>query len=161
TDASQEFTSNKRLLLAAVDKTMGRKLDSATANRTSEYFQQQGIRQQGDAVNDPQDMERAFNARNSLTTLRNVADWFASVRGRRKAILFVSEGIDYDITDLIPQSGSNHGSASQILDETRDTIAAATRSNVAIYGIDPRGLTDLGDETIEIGSFPDDTSLGI
>ena len=30
TDASQEFTSNKRLLLAAVDRTMGRKLDSAT-----------------------------------------------------------------------------------------------------------------------------------
>src|SRR5262249_34464508 len=46
-------------------------------------------------------------------------------------------------------------------DATRDAIAAATRSNVAIYGIDPRGLTDLGDESIEIGSFPDDTSLGI
>ena len=29
-DASQEFTSNKRLLLAAVDKFSGRKLDSAT-----------------------------------------------------------------------------------------------------------------------------------
>jgi len=112
-------------------------------------------------VNDPEDHERAFNARNSLQTLKNVADWFASVRGRRKAILFLSEGIDYDITDLIPRSGSNHLSASQILDETRDTIAAATRSNVAIYAIDPRGLTDLGDETIELGSFPDDTSLGI
>jgi hypothetical protein len=48
-----------------------------------------------------------------------------------------------------------------VLDATRDAIAAATRSNVAIYGIDPRGLTDLGDESIEIGSFPDDTSLGI
>ena len=32
---------------------------------------------------------------------------------------------------------------------TRDAIAAATRSNVSIYAIDPRGLTDLGDETIE------------
>ena len=32
---------------------------------------------------------------------------------------------------------------------------------MAIYGIDPRGLTDLGDESIEIGSFPDDTSLGV
>ena len=35
TDANQEFTNNKRLLLAAVDKTNGRKLDSATANRTN------------------------------------------------------------------------------------------------------------------------------
>ena len=90
-----------------------------------------------------------------------MADWFAAVRGRRKAILFFSEGIDYDINDLIPGAGSNHGSATMILDETRDTIASATRSNVAIYGIDPRGLTDLGDETIELGAFPDDTSLGI
>jgi hypothetical protein len=40
-------------------------------------------------------------------------------------------------------------------------IGAATRANVAIYGIDPRGLTDLGDESIELGSFPDDTSLGV
>src|SRR6185295_3129865 len=58
-------------------------------------------------------------------------------------------------------NGSNHQSASTVLDATRDVIAAATRANVSIYGIDPRGLTNLGDETIEIGSFPDDTSLGI
>jgi VWFA-related protein len=161
TDASQEFTNNKRLLLAAVDKTQGRKLKSATANRTNEYYNTRDLRQTGDPVNDPDDMERAFNARTALSTLKNVADWFASVRGRRKAILFLSEGIDYDITDLIPQNGSNHHSATEIIDETRETIAAATRSNVAIYGIDPRGLTDLGDESIEIGAFPDDTSLGI
>jgi VWFA-related protein len=160
-DAGQEFTSNKRLLLAAVDKTHGRKLDSATTNKTNEYYRTRDLRQQGDPLNDPEDAERAFNARNALQTLKNVADWFQSVRGRRKAILFVSEGIDYDITDLIPQGGSNHHDATMILDETRDTIAAATRANVAIYGIDPRGLTDLGDESIEIGSFPDDTSVGV
>jgi VWFA-related protein len=161
TEASQEFTNNKRLLLAAIDKTMGRKLTSATINKSREYYNSAGARQQGDPLNDPEDAERAFNARNSLISLRNVADWFAAVRGRRKAILFFSEGIDYDINDLIPGAGSNHGSATMILDETRDTIASATRSNVAIYGIDPRGLTDLGDETIELGAFPDDTSLGI
>ncbi|HEY7290868.1 MAG TPA: VWA domain-containing protein [Vicinamibacterales bacterium] len=160
-DASQEFTSNKRLLMAAVDKTQGRKLASPTVSKTNEYNNTRGIRQQGDPLNDPDDAERAFNAQNALRTLRNVADWFSSVRGRRKAILFVSEGIDYDINDLIPQAGSNHQSATTILEDTRDTIAAATRSNVAIYGIDPRGLTDLGDETIEVGSFPDDTSLGV
>ena len=161
TDANQEFTSNKRLLLAAVDKTNGRKLDSATANKTREYYNTRDLRQQGDALNDPDDAERGFNARNTLDTLRNVAEWFGSVRGRRKAILFVSEGIDYDIYDMIAQNGSNHHDASVVLDATRDAIAAATRSNVAIYGIDPRGLTDLGDESIEIQAYPDDTSLGI
>jgi VWFA-related protein len=161
TDANQEFTSNRRLLLAAVDKTSGRKLDSATAGKTQEYYNTRDFRQQGDRLNDPNDHERGFNARSTLDTLRNVAEWFASVRGRRKAILLVSEGIDYDIYDMIAQNGSTHQSASMVLDATRDAIAAATRSNVAIYGIDPRGLTDLGDESIEIGSFPDDTSLGI
>jgi VWFA-related protein len=161
TDANQEFTSNKRLLLAAVDKTNGRKLDSATAGKTQEYFNTRDLRQQGDPLNDPNDHERGFNARSTLDTLRNVSEWFGGVHGRRKAILFVSEGIDYDIYDMIAQNGSNHQSASMVLDATRDAIAAATRSNVAIYGIDPRGLTDLGDESIEIGSFPDDTSLGV
>jgi VWFA-related protein len=161
TDSNQEFTSNKRLLLAAVDKTHGRKLDSATANKTNEYNNTRGIRQPGDPLNDPDDMERGFNARTTLDTLRSVAEWFGSVRGRRKAILFVSEGIDYDIYDIISQSGSNHQSASTVMDATREAIGAATRSNVAIYGIDPRGLTDLGDESIEIGSFPDDASLGV
>src|SRR3954454_17635394 len=159
--ANQEFTNNKKLLLAAVDKTSGRKLDSATAGKTEEYYRPRDMRQQNDPLNDPNDQERAFNARSTLDTIRNVADWFGSVRGRRKAILLVSEGIDYDIHDMIPGAGSTHNGASMILDSTRDAIAAATRSNVAIYGIDPRGLTDLGDESIEIGSFPDDTSLGV
>jgi len=160
-NANQEFTNNRRLLLAAVDKTQGRKLDSATANKTNEYNRTRDVRQQGDALNDPDDMERGFNARTTLDTLRNVAEWFGSVHGRRKAILFVSEGIDYDIYDVIAQGNSNHQSASMVLDATREAIGAATRSNVAIYGIDPRGLTDLGDESIELGSFPDDTSLGV
>ena len=161
TDVGQEFTTNKRLLLAAVDKTQGRRLDSATANKTSEFYRTRDLRQAGDPLNDPDDAERAFNARNTLDTLKNVSEWFSSVRGRRKSILFVSEGIDYDIHDVIPGTGSNHLGASMVLDATRDVIAAATRSNVSIYGIDPRGLTDLGDESIEIQAFPDDTTLGV
>lgn len=158
---NQEFTNNKKLLLAAVDKTMGHKLDSATINKTNEYNRTRDTRQQGDALNDPDDMERGFNARQTLDILRNVAEWFGSVHGRRKAILFVSEGIDYDIYDIMATGGSNHQSASTVMEATREAIAAATRSNVAIYGIDPRGLTNLGDETIEVGAFPDDTSLGV
>src|SRR5438876_1219038 len=158
TDASQEFTGNRRLLRAAVDRVMGRKVASSTVTRTDEYYRQQslGMRQAGSPVNDPEEAERGFNARSTLRELKDVADWFGNVRGRRKTILFVSEGIDYDITDVF-----NNRSASTILDDTRDTIAAATKSNVTIYGIDPRGLTDLGDESIEVQSFPDDTSLGI
>src|SRR5580765_4886355 len=109
--ANQEFTTNKKLLLAAVDKTMGKKLDSATVGRIDEYNRTRDTRQTGDPLNDPADSERAFNARATLDTLKNVAEWFGAVRGRRKAILFVSEGIDYDIHDMIPGTGSTHNSA--------------------------------------------------
>ena len=156
TDASQDFTSNKRLLLAAADRTIGRKLDTTTVARTREFDRTRDFRSPGDRVNDPDDRERAMNARSTLDTLRNVADWFGGVHGRRKTILFVSEGIDYDINDVFNNQG-----ASSIINDTRDAVAAATRSNVSIYGIDPRGLTNLGDEDIEIGSYPDDTSVGI
>jgi hypothetical protein len=73
----------------------------------------------------------------------------ANVHGRRKAIIFLSEGIDYDTTDLI---NSTYGS--NVLDGIRDAIGAATRSNASIYAVDPRGLTGLGDEDIEIASLP-------
>jgi VWFA-related protein len=155
TDASQEFTNNKRLLLAAVDRTDGRKLRSATLARTENYYNTRNQIDPGDA-SDPDEAERGFNAQSTLETLKNVCDWFGSVRGRRKTILFVSEGIDYDINDVF-----NNPHASSILDDTRDVISAATRANVSIFGIDPRGLTSLGDEDIEVQTYPDDTSLGI
>ncbi len=126
TDAKQEFTNNKRLLLNAVDHVMGQKVQSATLSKTQEYYNTKDQRQAGDPLNDPDDAERGFKARSTLASLRNVADWFASVHGRRKAILFVSEGIDYDINDVF---GNN--SASTIIDDTRDLIASATKANVS------------------------------
>ena len=47
------------------------------------------------------------------------------------------------------------------MDATRDMIAAATRANVAIYGVDPRGLGAEFDDLASIQSFPDDTTLGL
>src|SRR3989442_6380311 len=154
-DSGQEFTSNKRLLLAAVDKTMGNKLRSATAEKTDEYYRTRDLGL-GGPLRDPAEQERAYHARGTLDTLRSVADWFAGVHGRRKSILFVSEGIDYDITDVF-----NNQNASTIIDATREAIAAATKSNVSIYSIDPRGLTNLGDEEIEIAAYPDDPTVGV
>ncbi len=70
-------------------------------------------------------------------------------------MLFISEGIDYDITDIIRGSDQPSSSASSILDDTREAIAAATRANVSIYSVDPRGLTGVGDETIGVSSLAD------
>ncbi len=153
--ASQEFTSNRRLLLAAVDKFLGQKLDSATVTRNEQYFQQRNLGISPNRIDDPQDMERAQYAQSTLRTIQKVSEWFGGVRGRRKTLLFVSEGIDYDVTDLIRPSTAPSSRASIVLDDMREAVAAANRANVSIYAIDPRGLTSMADDAIGVGSFAD------
>lgn len=154
-DANQEFTNNKRLLIAAVDRTIGDKLPPATITRTDQYYKNKEM-EIDENPTDPEARQRASNARSSMRTLRAIADWFGAIRGRRKAILFVSEGIDYDIRDII-----NDINAAGVLDETRDAISAAMRANVSIYGIDPRGLTGSGDDDITVSDYPDNNKYGV
>ena len=51
--------------------------------------------------------------------------------------------------------------AQTVMDATRDMIAAATRANVAVYAVDPRGLGAEFQDMASIQSFPDDTTLGL
>jgi len=155
---TQEFTTNKRLLLRAVDRFIGQKLRSETEERLAEYQRQQAVPRDGGVtrVDDPQDMQRGFDARTALESLARISDWVGSIRGRRKAIVFFSEGIDYNIYDF------NKREATTVQEKMRDVFAAATRSNVSIYSIDPRGLTMLGDESIQVsGGFPDNPQLNL
>ncbi len=150
-EAGQEFTSNKRLLGASVDRFLGRKLRSTTLERLDQYQRQRSTPGQGSRINDPLDLERGHDARASLDALRNISDYVDGIHGRRKAIVYLSEGIDYDIYDF------NNRESTTIQDSMRNVIASATRANVSIYGIDPRGLTSLADESIEAaGGFPAD-----
>ena len=166
-DASQDFTSNKRLLDDAIDKFMGKKLRSATLNKIDDYYLQlnSGISNNGapgsSAVPaDPEELQRAYNARALLSTLASLSDYISSIHGRRKAIVLFGEGIDYDISRPMELSES-----SAVRQETNDAIGAATRGNVSIYSIDPRGLTDAGDDGIMLtalpGGDPNALNLGI
>jgi hypothetical protein len=110
------------------------------------------------------------NARSMLTTLRNLSDWLSGVRGRRKAVVFVSEGIDYNIWDNTGPTSTtvngvnilSRGDGSLLVSEMRDVIAAATRANVSIYAIDPRGLYFPGDEAMQVSGLPADAeALGL
>ena len=151
---SQEFTNSKRLLVAAADKFVGKAERSATLERYQQYVNTSGSRQPGDPVTDPIEMKRGFDARSTLEELQAVADWFGSVRGRKKTILLISEGIDYDVEDVF-----NKRDASMIVERTQELVRSATKSNVSIYAIDPRGLTDMGDQSIELnGLGPGDSA---
>ena len=83
-----------------------------------------------------------------------MARFLSSINGRRKALVLISEGIDYNIFDPF-----NLPRASGILDETRQAIAEATRSNTSIYAVDPRGL-DSPIADAGIYELQDDLSLG-
>jgi VWFA-related protein len=126
-NGAQDLTGNQQLLLRAVDSFVGRKLRRA---------------------DDPIDAERGYSARLALSALREVAERMAGLHGRRKALVFISEGIDYDIYDVF-----NASDATIVRDEVRAAIAAATRSNVSIYSVDSRGLTSFDDDEIEGGDF--------
>jgi VWFA-related protein len=151
---AQEFTSSRSRLLRAVDVFMGQKTRSATLEKLDDYYRTRGMPGAPASPRDLSEPERAHKARRTLSTLKSVAEYLAGIRGRRKAVIFFSEGVDYDITNLI-----QNRYASDVLDETRQAIAAATRVNVSFYTVDPRGLAGLSDEAIEIGSLPEDPTI--
>lgn len=144
--SSQEFTSSRARLLAAVDTFVGQKLRSATLEQLD------SLRALGSA-RDPSEMQRSSQARNTLDTLRGLADYLAGIRGRRKAIIWFGEGIDYDVTNVFEARD-----ADVVRYAMQEAIAAATRGNVSVYGIDPRGLGAGLDDVIDIQGLPDPTS---
>jgi len=160
-DASQDFTNNKRLLDQAIDHFSGRKLRSATLNKIDDLMVKLNNPRAGDsAPKDTEEQQRAYNARALLSTIANLADYMSAIHGRRKAIVLLSEGIDYDINNPIGMS-----EASTIRQETSDAIGAATRANINIYALDPRGLSTAGDEAMQLiglpPSDPNANSLGL
>src|SRR6185312_13502025 len=154
----QEFTNNKRLLAAAVDKFIGVQPRSATLNMVDDVVnnsaQRANMRANGVGVPDPVDVdakEREYNARAVLEELTAVADWFSIVHGRKKSILYFSEGISYDVNDAFQNQGNN--SALMIQLSMQDLVRAASKSNAIIYAIDPRGMLGLSDGSIELQSI--------
>ena len=168
TDAAQELTPSRRLLLAAVDRFQGQKLPSITSERLAVHLNDRAMENatsSGDEsastssnatqrADDPRDAERGMNARRALGAIKNVAQWMADVPGRRKALVLFSEGIEYDIYDVF-----NNRNATSIMADAREAVAAAQRANVTVYAIDPRGLTQLGDEAITIQSLSEDPNV--
>jgi VWFA-related protein len=144
----QDFTNNPRLLVAAINKFNGRKLRSATLNRI-EGARVNPSTQALEPGDDIDQMDRAFRARSMANSVRKLSEFMAGVRGRRKSLLLIGEGVDFDIYEAVGQLGST---ASSVLLDTHDAIAAATRGNVTVYTIDPRGLANAEGDLIEVSS---------
>ena len=165
TEASQDFTSDRQLLLAAIDKFTGQKSRSAALDELDGHYQTlllAGMANEPGQLerqsNTPEvaeltgvgtrkqfDLERGQRALNVLGTLKNLSEFLAGIRGRRKALLFISEGIDYPMHDVFGVH-----SASDVMLATRDAISTAARSNVNFFTVDPRGLIGLTSEFIDM-----------
>ena len=164
-DAAQEFTNDPALLLRAVDSFVGQRLQSAEVQRIDDYFQSlalSGLDTRENTGKDPQDeavvpnlltrmqsfdpsnLERGQRAVGVLQTVRSLSEFLESVRGRRKALLWFSEGIDYPMAEAFSSQSGN-----EIFVATRDAISAAAQANVNVFALDPRGLIGMTTDFVD------------
>jgi VWFA-related protein len=129
----QDFTNSPRLLLAAVDKFSGNKLRSATLERLDECSRLQS----GACGGGRPDQRSGRDGLGRNARVHAIAAEAVGLHGGRAGLrrwcLIARKSV------RASQMFSNNALGSDIVDATRDAIAAATRANVSIYAIDPRG----------------------
>ena len=151
TAVNQPFTTDRALLTRTLDGFIGHKPPSATVTIAQDMLLRPQTGRQ------PQDSEagsRSNEARRMLESLKQVCESLGATRGFRRSLILFSEGVDVDTTDLIGQDtrpGARGGvdpltheaakTAGFVLQAQLDLYAAARRSSVSIYPIDPRGNT--------------------
>ena len=137
---SHDFTSNRNRLIDTIERFVGQR-----PTLSERYI---GVRPpiqpgQGAVLGSPPPtltqadrclQEQAYESHVTLRGLKRWAEWMAGLNHRKKTIVFVSQGIDYDMGQVFSAD------ADQLRADMRDTVAAAARNNVTIYGVDPRGL---------------------
>jgi VWFA-related protein len=131
-DPAQEFTSDKPLLLSAIDKFVGLEIPARTLPQPIGPGKLPSPGTQGadpGGASDPAftaagGIEEVTEGDRVMTTLGKVAAWLDGINGRKKAVIVVSDGFVYDSTKLA--------------DDVRPT-GRIGRMNVNIYGLDMRG----------------------
>jgi VWFA-related protein len=109
---------------------------------------------------DPQTIEQTRNTV-VVSALEAVCAYMGTLRDGRKTLLYVSEGMTGDVQNGTIMSSTSRGAPSAVSnnlvsqDLNQDLIeifAAASRSNTAIYAMDPRGLAATAYEMGDPGS---------
>lgn len=144
--ATEDFTSDKARLMAAVDRFTSTKLRSASVEREEEAA---AARRGGVALHagkDPSDYERSGRAQSLASVLEALAGHLSRVERRRKSLVLFSEGIEYDVSDVM---GLYQREASDVMRATNRAIVSLMRANVALYAVDPRGLSSAEGQQLE------------
>src|SRR5688500_2402611 len=115
----QDLTANRRLLLQAIDKVSGWPADMrAPAGSAGGGY-------------------REFVAASRMEALKSLMDFMATLHGRRKTVILLSEGLPINMYSVIDVSGATESRAGDI---AKEAMRAALRGNVAVYPVDPKGL---------------------
>ena len=147
--AVRPFGSSRRSLLAMADAFTGRRLRSATLERLDQQDQATAA-DANDAYQVPtSELERGRLDRATIRHLSSQCEILESIRSRRKAIVWVSEGLEYDFT-----RSNGRVYSESILDELRRLQDRAARANVVVYSINPGGLESVSDDLVQVGSGP-------
>ena len=120
-ESGQEFTSNKRLLLNAIDKFDG------------------GINLTELGRND---LGPRLREKNFIGDFKALMSFASTLRAGRKAVVFISQNIPVDAYEAVERGRARFGGLfSEVDTDWIDALSLATRNNIALYPIDPRGLT--------------------
>jgi VWFA-related protein len=136
-NAGQDFTSNRRLLIKGIDSIVGSPDGRAAAGSASLFPQFDPL---GAA---------AILARNRMSRLKDLTEFLIKIPGRRKAMMLVTEAIGFDATDFKDYAGTTLTPAAN---DAHAAMTAATRGNIAIYPINPGGV--MGDNDLTGESLP-------
>ena len=138
---AQGLTSNPRLLLQSVDAFSGG-FASESSPASAPVTAGGGAGAPGAPPPPiPNNLERDMKLREAMSSFRQVVEYMATVHGRRKALLLFSQGYASDIFRVADYRG---GVLTLAEEDLHRAITVATRNNVVIYPIDPRGLTEEG-----------------
>ena len=117
----QDFTNNRRLLLAAVDKFAGDAVSVDPPNRLLGEVE----RLRGHAA-----------SRSDLRDLQERMEFLARMPGQRKAVVWITSLIGFDAYDIMDYQGGVPGLNAEY---AHSAMSAATRGNIRIYPISPDG----------------------
>ncbi len=147
--ALQQFTTDKRLLYAAVEKV---RWNASGTGKIGAFAPLEAKLDTGEPTPEPEagertqeGIEREFNdfrsnvfATGSLGAVNYIVGGMADLPGR-KSIMLLSDGFKLFNTDA-----GGFTEASRVLDAVRSLAEKANRSSVVIYTADPRGLVYTG-----------------
>lgn len=143
----QDFTSNRRLLLKAIDAYSGGFYIPA-AGATLPEMPRRSL-DPGGSLQEP------FDARRQARALRSLMESLANIKGRRKAVLYITHVVGEsahvlgaaNIGSVLDYQG---GVRSLQFDDLRAAMTAAMRGGVAVYAIDPAGIDPFTSGLLEI-----------